>query len=322
LQSAINSNPFGFFALAASYDAAGDGTYPTCPVTAQLIAGIFDGLGNSISNVSIDYGQYAYFMGFFCGNNGTIEHFGLQNIDIVTPDIGDVGALAGFSGGYLFEDFATGTIRVGGHRAAAGGLVGVIAHAVSDSAVDHCYADVKIDGRKMHHGFAGGLIAYDPLTPIYQSFATGTVIAGRRAQAGGLIGWNDGGTIENSYARGAVTGGPNSQIGGLVGRQGKQNPQQIDSSYSTGAVTGGASSIVGGFAGTSTRISTYTSDYWDTTTSGTNEATGKGNSNGIAGETTAQLQSGLPTGFDPAIWAEAPGINGGLPYLIANPPRK
>jgi hypothetical protein len=35
---------------------------------------------------------------------------------------------------------------------------------------------------------------------------------------------------------------------------------------------------------------------------------------------TEQLQSGLPSGFDPSIWAEKPGINNGYPYLIANPP--
>ena len=41
----------------------------------------------------------------------------------------------------------------------------------------------------------------------------------------------------------------------------------------------------------------------------------------ITGETTAQLQAALPSGFDPTIWAESPSINGGLPYLIANPPQ-
>jgi hypothetical protein len=32
------------------------------------------------------------------------------------------------------------------------------------------------------------------------------------------------------------------------------------------------------------------------------------------------MKSGLPDGFDPAIWASDPNINGGYPYLIANPP--
>jgi hypothetical protein len=49
---------------------------------------------------------------------------------------------------------------------------------------------------------------------------------------------------------------------------------------------------------------------------------GDGNVAGITGLTTAQFQSGLPTGFDPKIWAENPNINNGLPYLINNPPPK
>jgi hypothetical protein len=66
-------------------------------------------------------------------------------------------------------------------------------------------------------------------------------------------------------------------------------------------------------------------DYWDTTTSGiTNLSQGAGypsDDPGITGLTTSQLQAGLPTGFDPSIWAEDSGINNGLPYLIANLPQ-
>jgi len=63
----------------------------------------------------------------------------------------------------------------------------------------------------------------------------------------------------------------------------------------------------------------------DTDTSGvTDLSQGAGNFAEIRhyGLTTAQFQSGLPTGFDSAVWAENPAINGGLPYLIDNPPTK
>ena len=62
--------------------------------------------------------------------------------------------------------------------------------------------------------------------------------------------------------------------------------------------------------------------YWDTDTSGTDQGTGRGNKNGITGLNSAELQSGLPNGFDPTIWAQNPKINNGFPYLIANPPPK
>jgi hypothetical protein len=43
---------------------------------------------------------------------------------------------------------------------------------------------------------------------------------------------------------------------------------------------------------------------------------------GLACEAGASARSGLPAGFDFTIWAEKKNINNGLPYLIANPPRK
>jgi hypothetical protein len=61
------------------------------------------------------------------------------------------------------------------------------------------------------------------------------------------------------------------------------------------------------------------------TTSGiTNPGQGAGNvanDPGITGLSDSKLKSGLPKGFNPKIWNEDSNINGGLPYLIANPPR-
>jgi hypothetical protein len=94
----------------------------------------------------------------------------------------------------------------------------------------------------------------------------------------------------------------------------------VSDSYSTGTVSGPG--YVGGFVGQDG--GTIDDTYWDTTTSGiANLGQGAGNvsnANGIKGLTTAQLQSGLPSGFDPSVWAENAAINDGIPYLIANPP--
>jgi hypothetical protein len=134
---------------------------------------------------------------------------------------------------------------------------------------------------------------------------------------GGLVGLSQvSGDINNSYATGSVTGGPDSEIGGFVG----ENDLTVEDSYSTGAVAGGTNSLVGGFAGT--QGYSNTDCYWDTTTSGTDQGTGDGNFADIVGLTTEQLQSGLPTGFAPKIWAENLKVDDGLPYLIANPPDK
>lgn len=77
-----------------------------------------------------------------------------------------------------------------------------------------------------------------------------------------------------------------------------------------------AGGVVGAYPGS------FSDVYWDTDTSGI-PSDGVGNDPnepGVTGLSNAQLTSGLPAGFDPTVWAENPNINGGRPYLIANPP--
>ena len=63
-------------------------------------------------------------------------------------------------------------------------------------------------------------------------------------------------------------------------------------------------------------MTSATDVYWDTTTSVNTLGCGEGSAS-VTGLTTAQLQSGLPAGFDPSIWNESAGANKGLPYLLA-----
>jgi hypothetical protein len=130
--------------------------------------------------------------------------------------------------------------------------------------------------------------------------------------AGGLVGLNEG-TIVNSYATGATQVGSGT-AGGLIGTT-QDEIGMISGSYAAGKP--GAPNA-GGFAGEG--CGCFSNDYWDTTTSQDTNAVGSGNATGTTGLTTAQLQSGLPTGFDPKVWAQDKKINHGLPYLIANPP--
>ena len=135
--------------------------------------------------------------------------------------------------------------------------------------------------------------------------------------------------ISRNFATGAVTGGQQTADGGFVGlidcENGPPCPTAIDT-YSTGSPTGGTISLVGGFVGNDGSDGSGISyAYWDMSTSGISDpGQGAGNTPndpGITGFTTAQLQSGLPDGFDPSVWAESSTVNDGLPYLSANPPR-
>jgi hypothetical protein len=357
LATDIASNPNGDFALAGSYDASGDGTYNRSVVPTEYF-GTFTGLGNTISNLSI-IGQNEKNVGnglfAVVGATGVLENIGVVNADLVaTSEIRGLvssGLLAGGSYGTIAFAYATGRIAIG-KKSAGGGLVGINAGTITNA-----YSKADVAGKE---DVIGGLVGYnDPAATITNSHASGAISAGLSTQAGDLAGQNDG-TIVTSYATGKVTGNGNpiggdgsvlgglvgvneslvsssyasgavsgrnySEVGGLVGQNDVSST--IDAAYSTGAVKGGqAGSVVGGLIGYDyAETGSISNTYWDTDTSGiSNPSQGAGNianDPGITGLTTAQFQSGLPTGFDPKIWAEKANIIDGLPYLLANPPPK
>jgi hypothetical protein len=78
----------GPLALANSYDASADGTYTDSPVPAL---GLLEGLGNIISNVSINSNSDASYLGTI-GSAGTIRNIGLLNANVTVQS----GATAGW----------------------------------------------------------------------------------------------------------------------------------------------------------------------------------------------------------------------------------
>jgi hypothetical protein len=332
----IAVNPAGAYALASNYDASQDGIYGTAPIPTTL-TGTVQGLGNTISHLTIRDHTKEDQIGLFktVGPSGTIANLRLANVDFagLNKSIKGGGGLAYINEGLLFGDQVSS--KFGGRNGCCfwGGLV-----AVNEGNVVQSSADVKINspegagglvgtnysgtisfsrasGSIVGSGLVGGLVGISR-ADIDESFATTSVTGGDQASAGGLTGENEG-SIENSYATGVVSGGANSLVGGLDG-DAEGGGDTFTTSYSTGAVSGGNGSLVGGLLGVE---GLEVSDcYWDTTTSGTGNGTGQGNVDGITGLTTQQLQSGLPKGFHPTIWAESPKINGGLPYLVNNPP--
>lgn len=213
---------------------------------------------------------------------------------ITTGDGGDAGGLVGFNnGGSVSNSFASGGATTGdgsSSAADAGGLVGA-------NETDGVY-----------------------VASITQSYATGNVKGGPASWIGGLLGTNQANAVvSNTYATGSVTGDIDAYVGGTVGYY---ISGSISNSYSTGQVTAGQ--YVGGAIGRDHAGPGGLSDlYWDTQTSGTTLGIGhsdSGSNAGVNGLTTAQFESGLPTGFDSSIWAESGDINGGFPYLLTLPP--
>jgi hypothetical protein len=341
LAAAIGANASGAYALATGYDASPDGAYSAAPVSTGF-KGSFEGLGNTISNLSVNVagsGSAGLFAAIQAGAT-------VRDIGIVSPGISgrsDVGALAATNAGTITGSFAQGGTVAGG---LAGGLVGVNTATVSKSystsvvfgtaagglvgdnagTITLSYATGQALGAHGSGNTCGGLVGINQARgSITLSFAMGGA-AGTDGQYdsdyGGLVGENSG-KILQSYAEGAASSGPLGEAGGLVGRN--TSGSSIAQSYSTGAISGGGGSYLGGSIGYDLSAKGDNSaTYWDTSTSGianTNQGAGNiANDPGLTGLTTAILQSGLPKGFGKNNWAENAQVNGGLPYLLANPP--
>jgi hypothetical protein len=248
-----------------------------------------------------------------------------SNAGLITQSSADVTVIGTQAGGLVDDNDATGTItwsHAGGSVSAtqAGGYAGGLVQANSGAIAD-CYATGPVAGTT-----AGGLVGLTT-GPIVQSFASGAVGNG---VIGGLVGIVlGGGTVSQSYATGTVAEGGNVSsiaMGGLVGvNQVGDGVRNIVESYSTGAVEDHEVQYVGGFVGDDQQGHHARNGYWDFDTSGiTDPGQGAGRprgDRGITGLTDVQLKAGLPAGFDPAIWGQDPAINGGWPYLLANPPQ-
>jgi hypothetical protein len=324
LASAIAADPSGAFALARSYNARQDGTYRAAPI-GTAFTGTFNGLGNTISKLTISSSaRKNTLIGLFADvdSAGIVGSVRITGVNIVAKHPLAAGPLAGENLGTVYNVFTSGQIQMATQVAdVVGGLVGYNQGLIEEAG---SVTTVSAHSNETSSADAGGLVG-DNYGTIDQSYATGSVTtddASVTADAGALAGLNVD-LVENSYAMGAVNVPKNSVVGGLVGL----TTSTIAYSYSTGAPTGGSGSYVGGLVGYDDHQANggnITDDYWDMTTSGiTDPSQGAGNvanDPGITGETTEQLQSGLPAGFDPAIWAEDSRINNGLPYLIANPP--
>lgn len=245
---------------------------------------LFGTISNSYSTGSVTGsssvgGLVGYTVGTISNSYSTGSVTGLYNI----------GGLVGVSYSTISNSYSTGSVT---GASSVGGLVGHGLGTITDS-----YSTGSVTGQ--HE--VGGLVGYNNGGTISNSYSTGSV-TGYNYNIGGLVGCNDSqGTISNSYSAGSVTG--HHEVGGLVGAN---YWGIISNSYSTGSVTGDGH--VGGLVGIRI-VDSISNSYWDTETSG--QATSAGGT----GLTTAQLKSGLPTGFDSSVWAIGADVNNGYPYL-------
>jgi hypothetical protein len=319
------------------------GGYGTSDATSTKCVGGLVGFadGGVIAHVAgtgaVTAGQYASVGGLLGIGDGAIES-SVANFSVSNGLLGNAGGLVGGADGLIADSYATGNVSGSGF---VGGLVGfnylqTIKHSYATGAVSgvdtYTYAGGLVGinegnvARSSASGIVncqltcGGLAGMNGGSPagtdtISESYATGDVSG---SVAGGLVGYNQD-SITDSYAIGSASG---KGAGGLVGDNAVAGEILLKRAYSSGAVN--ATEYAGGLVGYDQFSGSINKAYWDTTTSDiTNKGQGAGNVEddpGIKALSNTKLQSDLPKGFSPRVWKENADINGGLPYLIANPP--
>jgi filamentous hemagglutinin family protein len=315
----INGNLSGYYALGSNIDATATSSWNSgagfTPIgnSSMQFAGSFNGLGHTISNLSINLPS-ADFLGLF-GYTGTGAV--IQNVGLVGGSVSGsqgVGGLVGVNNGTVSNSYATGSMS---GFAFVGGLVGYSSGSVTDSyatgsvsgtvyvgglvgqnnntgIISNSYATGSVSGTSSSD-YVGGLVGIT-FGPVSNSYATGSVSG--FYGVGGLVGYNNGtynsGSVTDSYATGSVSG--SSNVGGLVG----YNTSPVSNSYATGSVSG--TSSVGGLVGYNG--GTVNNSFWDTSTSGQTTSAGG------TGLTTSQMQTASSfTGFNFTTTPSAPGNN-------------
>jgi hypothetical protein len=227
-----------------------------------------------------------------------------------------IGGLVGSNdrGGIVSNSYSTGSVN-GTWR--VGGLIGHNAGEVLNS-----YSTALVGGKQDE---IGGLIGVNS-GKVSNSYSTGSVNG--LSSIGGLIGYNTKeGTVSNCFSTSSVSG-KYVKIGGLIG----SNHGKVFNCYSIGTVKGYAG--VGGLIGHNE--GTVSNSFWDIQTSGHIYSAGG------TGKTTEEMKNvqtytnvawsvGLESPWDfvgnpyddkgnENIWAIAPNVNNGYPYLTILPP--
>ena len=240
--------------------------------------GAFNGLGHTVSNLSINSpGGYA---GLFAetANGSSISGISLANAIVSGSTY--VGGLVGLSYSAISNSIVSGTVTANGSN--SGGLVGGTFAAISNSAFSGTVTSSSL--------YVGGLVGYAASgTIITGDTVTGSVSeTGNNYAVGGLVGYSIA-TIINSSSKGGTVSGAND-LGGLVGI------------LSGGTITGSSSSddvissgvYVGGLVGLG-EVNGNTQNFI-TTSSASGNVVGVANVGGLVGRTNETVSYSTASG--------------------------
>ncbi|MCA8022375.1 two-partner secretion domain-containing protein [Burkholderia metallica] len=276
----VDTNMNGRYVLGNAIDGKG-AQFRSLGGDSASFSGVFDGLGNTIGNLSVSNPGSAV-VGLFAVNTGRIANLGLDKITARTPagymaSPVSVGALAGYNLGDITNVKAKDVLVSGNGRAIFGGLVGsnisgridrasvsgrveggrdalyvgglvgenrtALLPDLGDATISNSRADVKVSSESA--GDTGGLVGVNRGVITASTVAGSVTALARDARVGGLVGYNEGGVIKAASSSASVRAGHDATAGGLVG----YNAALIDASDATGDVTVGDNGKAGGLVG-------------------------------------------------------------------------
>lgn len=265
----INGNLAGNYALGSNIDATATSAWNSgagfAPIAiASSFTGNFDGLGHTISNLTVNTNSVTN-VGLFGATSAAAV---LQNVALVGESITGsqfVGGLVGNNLGTINASSVTGSIN---GSQFIGGLAGY-----NNGVISNSYAS----GSLASNNFGGGLVGKNEGS-VSNSYATNSVSG--FYDVGGLLAMNYG-AVTNTYATGAVSGAYN--VGGLIG---VQFSGLVSTSYAKSVVQG--SSDHGGFIGNMAG-GAISNSFWNT--DNTAAAFGVNSAPGVTGLNTKQMQN-------------------------------
>ncbi|WP_396331542.1 GLUG motif-containing protein [Burkholderia anthina] len=246
----------------------------------RTFIGVFDGLGNTISRLSITntgpgiglFGQSsgtlanlmldslvvdgtsaagAMFIGGLVGDNlgGRIANVTAKNMSVSYhgKSMGQLGGLVGRNLGTIERASFSGRVSGSAGAFVVGGLVGTNGGTIADS---EAFADVTLSGvanpaiNREFQG-VGGLVGMNG-GHIVRASSNGRVSGRDDTSTGGFVGINNG-TIRDASANATVTAGKGSYVGGFAGKN--RDGGTIANASASGPVSANGAIAIGGFIG-------------------------------------------------------------------------
>ena len=332
----MNGTLGGYFALGSNLNASatsswngGAGFTPIgSTVNNKLFTGRFDGLGHTISDLTIHQAaspniglfgithgvtiiqNIGLLSGTTIGAAGTGGLVGNNDAGLINNsyNMGSVNGAAGTGGlvgsngaGSIINSYSSSTVT---GKAGTGGLVGSNLSGV----LSNDYATGNVKGDAGTGGLLGsstnitGSVSYSYATGIVDGTGSQNLVGIGGAGVGGLVGSMGTGSIDNSYATGNIYGAAGS--GGLVG----SITGNIRDSYATGNIYGAAGT--GGVAGSIT--GNITNSY------ATGAVVGAAGSGGLAGSSTGNITNSYATGSVVGADTLSGGLTGTSAGIITN----